>query len=323
MGIVAEVLGDHLQEHIRGLEEYCRKQKRSMKKPQTVVRSQQESGFQAWSDVEYYVSHVVKEGVFFWHKGMPAAELRATYRDAASRYAALMGVYDFSTPVAREISVSWCDAHGIEEMKKGLGKDILGVAKRRDGTYLRYLDCYRLDTYAAEAALLCAMIAQDWNLARSLAEHNPIPLQIPRRGYQSFVLLRFALLGDRRAAKYADGFPARLQGVDFPPRRGDLILGIARGDEDILAKSLQGINKTFREKWNIKKYIAPQWLRRHGGSEERLRETIQRDLIAYQWLYSPWTVGLLCFAAHAGMADLYRHPNKFSDFVPHDLCCPA
>ncbi|HUT92984.1 MAG TPA: hypothetical protein VMY37_26065 [Thermoguttaceae bacterium] len=321
MGIVADVLGEYLGQLVRGFEKHGRSTKRSVRSAQEVVERQRELGYDAWFQRECYAAHVTDQGVLAWHKGSRPATVRQVYREAAAYYDDLLQCYDFECPVARWMSVHWAGDEEIECQKKSLGNRFLEVREGENGKQLWFLEKTELDAYTSEPALLCAVISQDWDLAVGLAERHPQPLRVQRKRFDTFLLLRLTLLGDKRRAKqYAAKFPKRTTGIDFPPKRPDFALAIADGDEALLAKALKGTNDTFRAKWKVEKYITPKWLHRHGGSRERLMDAIRRDLVAHHWLYSPWAVAMMCIAGREGLTGLHEKPGKFSDFVPHTMC---
>ena len=290
-------------------------------KPATVARRQEELAHDAWSQREHVVREVAEWGVFALHDGKAVHEVRTIYRKAAGAYYELLQAIDFKLPVEHLLSVSGrrhsaaeiAEAHEVEFIRFKRGR-----YGQRYGVYLANLTPY---DYEAECALTCAMIAQDWPLAESLAREFPIRLSAKIREAMSLSLLRYTVLGrkkqvEERTKLYSD----RASGIDFPPRRADFALAIARRDDDLLAKALKGTVQTFREKWRMSKYVTPSRLRRSKSRAEAIKECAVR-LSGLRWGYSTWGVAMMCLASQVGM-QIPTDPRKFSDFVPYELCVP-
>lgn len=291
-------------------------------KPETVARRQQELGDSAWSDRERLVTETAEWGVFAWHAGRTPEEVRAVYRKAARSYYDLLQAIDLELPVEMLHSVS-STGRSVEEVEQALGVRFIRIARGRYGQkYGVYLHKLTPDDYAAECALSCAMIAQDWPLADSLAKEIPLPLRVTARDTMRLSLLRYTVL-DRKAQveKRSKAYTFRGSSIDWPPKRSDFALAIVRRDEALLANALKATIQSFRRKWSMTRYVTPRALRNYG-SRERIVELITGKLCYSRWGYSPWAVAMMCLAARVGM-ELHADPKKFSDFVPHELCVPV
>jgi hypothetical protein len=287
-------------------------------KPATVARRQQQLAWDAWSDRENVVRGRAEWGVFAWHAGKTPEEVRAIYGNAARSYYDLMQALDFELPVEQ-----LCQVKSVEQAKEYVGKRFVRMKRGRYGLkYAVYLEKLTPSDYYAECALICAMIAQDWSVADSLAKEIPVPLSATARPAMTLSLLRYTVL-DRKAQveKRCKLYSAYASGIDCPPRRSDLALAIVHRDEELLGKALKATIQSFRRKWNMSKYVTPRWLRHHG-SREKLIEDVTRTLLGLRWGYSSWAVATMCLAARVGM-QLHAHPKKFSDFVPQQLCTPV
>jgi hypothetical protein len=286
-------------------------------KPATVARRQQELGDSAWFDREHVARETAEWGIFAWHAGKTPEEVRAIYGKAARSYYDLLQALDFELPVEKLWS-----ARSAEDGKQYFGKRFVRMKRDRYGqTYAVHLEKLAPSDYAAECALTCAMIAQDWSLADSLAKEIPVPLSARARPAMTLSLLRYTVL-DRKAQveKRCKLYSAHAGGIDFPPRRADFALAIVHRNEELLAKALKATIQSFRRKWSMSRYVTPRWLR-HYGSREKIVEHVTTRLCGLRWGYSAWAVAMICLAARLGM-QLHTDPRRFSDFVPHELCVP-
>ena len=291
-------------------------------KPKTVARRQQELGDSAWGDREHLVRETAEWGVFAWHAGKTVDEVRAIYGRAARSYYDLMQALDFELPVEMLQSVS-STGRSVEEVEAAQGVRFIRITRGRyGGKYGVFLHKLVPDDHAAECALICAIIAQDWPVADSLAKEIPLPLRVTATDTMRLSLLRYTVL-DRKAQveKRSKAYPARGSSIDWPPKRSDFAVAIVRRDGALLANALKATIQSFRRKWNMTRYVTPRALRNYG-SRERIVELVTGKLCYSRWGYSPWAVAMMCLAGRVGM-QLHAHPKKFSDFVPHDLCVPV
>lgn len=288
-------------------------------RPETAARRQQELGDRAWSERQRLVTEIAEWGIFCWHAGQTPDEVRAVYGKAARSYHDLMQALDFSLPVESVCSISRRPPEEIEEVQSI--KFIRIRRGRYGGKEGVYLSKLYPDEYAAECALLCAMIAQDWPIVDFLAAEIPLPLSVTGRSTMRLSLLRYTVLGRKaQVTKRCNAYTARGSNIDWSPKRCEFALAILRRDETILAEALKATIQSFRRKWSMSRYVTPRALRYHG-SRAKLVERVAGGLCHARWSYSPWAVAMMCLAARAGI-QLYADPKKFSDFVPHDLCVP-
>ncbi len=317
MGELGSILSPALKDElIRGA---IPVQKR-MVKPATVARRQQLLALDAWHAREHLVEWIAHWGVFAWHAARPLEQVRAMYCEAARSYYDLLQVIDFAAPVEHLYSVTGRDAKRCEEQ---LGVKFVRLKRDRyDQTYGVYLEKLRPYDYAAEYALICAMIAQDWGLADSLAKEIPVPLSTKARETMSLSLLRYTALDQKEHVEQrSEVYSAQASGIDFPPRRFDFAIAIVHRDNELLAKAVKATIQSFRRKWKLDKYVTPSTLRRYG-TREKVVDAAVRDLCSLHWAYSPWAVAMMCLASRVGM-EIPGNPKAYSDFVPHALCIPA
>ncbi len=291
-----------------------------MARPATVARRQSELATDAWRQCEQLVRVTAEFGALALHAGQSADQVRTTYRKAAVAYADMLRAIDFTQPVEQLLSVTGRDVADVESQ---YGTSFLRIKRDRFGeSYGIYLAKLAPLDYEAECALTCAIIAQDWPLAESLARDLPIPLSTSSRPAMTLSLLRYTVLGRRaQVEKRSKIYSDRASGIDFPPRKAEFALAIAGHDEPRLRKALKGTLGTFREKWNLDKYVTPRWLRLHK-SRAQVHAVSARRLLGLRWGYSAWAVAMMCLAGRAGLP-LPTDPRHDSGFVPQELYLPA
>lgn len=289
-------------------------------KPEVVAERHCELANAAWRRCESRVNVIAKRGIGAWHAGRTPKQVRALYRKAASEYYGILQAIDIKAPVEHLL---YARGQNENEARKQVGKAFVRMQKDRFGEeYIVYLDRIQPYAYDAERALACAMIAQDWSLAESLAREVPVPLSTRARPTMSASLLRYTMLGRaRQVEQRLKVWSPRPEGVDSPPRHQDFALGIVRQDEKLVARALKSTISSFRRKWKPQQYLTKRMLARYGGSREKLLRATFHHLKG-SWLYSYWAVAMMALAAREGMT-IHTDPCRFSDFVPHDLCVPA
>ena len=288
-----------------------------MLKASTVARRSKELAREAWIARESLVRQVADNAVFFLLDGGSADEVRSLCRKSASDYSNLMQMLDFRMPVVHLWSVAGRD---VENAKRHVGKSFVGLKKGRWGQqYIVYLRRLEPMPYEAECALSCAVIAQDWSLAESLARNIPIPLSAKTNADMNLSLLRYTVLGRKsQVEERCKNYSSRASGIDFSPRRPDFALAIVRRDEKLLAKAFNGTAQSFREKWRLEKYVTPRMLRRYG-TPEAVKAVAARELCGLRWAYSSWAVAMMCIAMREGLNFTSR---KSSNFIPQVLFAP-
>jgi hypothetical protein len=288
--------------------------------PDDVQARRAEVALDAWSDTEQLPNAIAKCGVAFLRDGMPVDEVRFVYRDVGRKYLAMLHAIDFSQLVEHRWSVTGRDP---EREKKRFKKSFVRVEEDEyEQSFIVYLDKLPSEGWAAENALLCALIGQDWGTAEELAKCVPFKLSTKAKAEMTLSLLRYTILDQKReVSQRCTVYSAKGSGVDFSPRASEFAQAIVNGDEAALGKALTSVNQAFRRKWDLKKYLTERWIQYHG-SEEALLRVVVRDLHRYSWSYSVWATALLSLAAHRGLR-LFTKPKKFSEWAPIELCITA
>jgi len=272
----------------------------------------------SWDVVENRANLVANYGVFLWHNSIDVEKVRAIYREAAASYLAraLWGI----EPVERRLSIQ---EHEIKELEANPGGDFLRVERDQKGKpYGVFLWKHQPGPYHAEEALACALIAQDWELADSLAKAIPLPLSITVPETMAVSLLRYTVHDQQEnVLERLKVYSAHPQGIDFAPRRSDFAVAIVQRDGKLLAKALKATIQSFRRKWELEKYVKPLSIIMYGSREESMRMAAQ-ELVGMRWAYSSWGVAMMCLAGRFGV-EIPNSSKSYSDFLPYELCMPA
>lgn len=106
-----------------------------------------------------------------------------------------------------------------------------------------------------------------------------------------------------------------------PPERRELAEGVIRGDAKLVRAGLKATSDRFKKAWTLKTWCTPSRLKRYGTAA-RLAPDVFRHLISHNWLLSNWAVGWMSLAWHRGLTGAFGEPERFSPWVPWELCCP-
>lgn len=174
---------------------------------------------------------------------------------------------------------------------------------------------------AMKEAMICALIAWDFDDARTMAENYPLEPRFGGDAPNRFGLFREAILGNADAAIPFLGRTLAYS-TDRPPERHELAEGVIRGDASLVRKGLKTVSARFKSIWTLKTYRTPAKLR-YYRTEERMLPDIRRHLMTgTRWLMADWAIAWMSLAWHQGMKEAFSDQSLFSKWVPWELCCP-
>jgi hypothetical protein len=275
------------------------------------------------SDGEHYLEVRVRQAALEWVLGAEPHVICAIYRDAVRSWLPYVEALDWRTPVEHRQQVGHAQARQFIEKTGGEVVESLPYGKT-----VRWYAPPVFQTRLQGLELWAAVLSADAELAQRVAAIGG--LEEPDRYRNTFAMGACLVRGDDKAAEaYRGGLGGSYDNdAAVRPQRDELVAGVLRGDEEMLAAGLRATTARYRTMWSPSRYkktlkIGPHWREPEYSSPEEKLRAVAQELLTYDWVLSEYALACMVLAVRRGLTSALAAPDLWSEWVPQEVVVAA